>query len=219
VKKARGRYHHGALRDAALEAAAREIDERGHQGFTLDQVSRRLGVTPAALYRHFANREALLKAVIARAFARFAELVDAAAHRHLSPCPRLVETGDAYVAFALENPGCFRLQFSRAGAALFPRDLFGIQLAYPVLVQEALRQLLGDRADHQRAFLMLWSFAHGVASLMVERVWAQISTDTERRAVAHELFVDYVERLGTQGTKLKGAKPARTRAPRSRARQ
>jgi AcrR family transcriptional regulator len=214
VKKARGRYHHGALAKAALEAAAREIDEHGHQGFTLERVTRRLGVTPAALYRHFASRDALLEAVIAGAFARFAAQMDEAARRHASSRELIVETGDAYVAFALENPGCFRLQFSRAGAALFPPDHFGIQLAYPELMQSALRQVLGDRADLRRAFLMLWSFAHGVASLLVEQVFSSEQTDAERRACGHELFVEYVAMLGTQ-TSVKAARssarPSRSR--------
>ena len=53
-------YHHGNLKEALIEAARRFIAERGIGGFTLVDAARLVGVTPAALYRHFRGREALL---------------------------------------------------------------------------------------------------------------------------------------------------------------
>lgn len=195
MKKARGRYHHGALRIAALAAAAVEIDAHGPLGFTVEGVTRRLGVTPAALYRHFASRDALVGAVLADALARFVEQVDAGARAHAAPRPMMAAALEAYVAFALANPGCYRLLFSRAGMAVFPRDMFGIEPAYPELLRAALGKLLGPRADVDREFLMVWAFVHGTASLLLEGVLADLETTAQRLERAHELIAAYLDRL------------------------
>jgi AcrR family transcriptional regulator len=220
VKKARGRYHHGALREAAIAAAASEIDDHGHQGFTLDKVTRRLGVTPAALYRHFANRDALLEAVIWDAFERFGKEMDAAVTSVDEPRAMLVATLRAYVEFALANPGWFRLQFSRVAAKLTgeaqnrnARE----RLVYPARLRGALRELVGVPADLDRAFLMAWAFAHGVAGLLVEHVLSRLKSDRERVALADELLTAYVAELrppprtGGAKTPVRRSPPRRTR--------
>src|SRR5262245_20213427 len=76
MRRPRGKYHHGSLAHDALAATEREIDLHGHQGFTLDKVAKRLGVTAAALYRHYESREALLKAFVIDTFKKFAAEMD-----------------------------------------------------------------------------------------------------------------------------------------------
>ncbi len=65
-------YHHGNLKEALIEAARRFIAERGIGGFTLVDAARLVGVSPAALYRHFRGREALLEEVAERGFTELA---------------------------------------------------------------------------------------------------------------------------------------------------
>ena len=74
-----GRYHHGDLRPALVDAAIAVIAERGVRGFSLAEATRRLGVTTAAPYRHFADRDELLAAVAARALSVFAAMLGDAA--------------------------------------------------------------------------------------------------------------------------------------------
>jgi AcrR family transcriptional regulator len=74
-----GRYHHGDLPSALVDAAIGVIAERGLRGFSLAETSRRLGVTTAAPYRHFADRDGLLAAVAVRALSVFAAMLAAAA--------------------------------------------------------------------------------------------------------------------------------------------
>src|ERR1700722_9923767 len=62
-----GRYHHGDLQSALVDAAIAVIDERGVRDFSMAEASRRLGVTTAAPYRHFADRDEVLAAVATRA--------------------------------------------------------------------------------------------------------------------------------------------------------
>ena len=74
-----GRYHHGDLKAALVDAAIALIAERGVRDFSLAEVSRRLGVTVAAPYRHFADRDDLLAAVGIRAVDAFAAALAAQA--------------------------------------------------------------------------------------------------------------------------------------------
>ena len=74
-----GRYHHGDLRPALVDAAIAVIAERGVRDFSMAEASRRLGVTTAAPYRHFADRDELLAAVAARGLTVFSAMLAGAA--------------------------------------------------------------------------------------------------------------------------------------------
>lgn len=105
-----GRYHHGDLRAALVEAAVELIGERGVRGFSLAEVSRRLGVSAGAPYRHFPDREALLAAVAVRAFELFGEMLGTApggAGQAIAPEVRLAAMAGGYVRFAGERRPLF----------------------------------------------------------------------------------------------------------------
>jgi AcrR family transcriptional regulator len=190
------RYHHGDLRRAALEVAARELDSRGHAAFTLERVAKTLGVTAPALYRHFESRDALLRAVIWDVFLRFVEEMDSAVLAAAGPKEVVRALGHVYVRFALRNPGWFRLQFSRVAVEQHPVPHDEAQPRYPEIIFGALRQILGDDEHRvQGAYLELWALAHGIAALSLEHVWGHVTTDDERIANADLLLDAHVERL------------------------
>src|SRR5580658_1720128 len=95
-----GRYHHGDLRAALVDAAIGLIAERGVRDFSVAEASRRLGVSAAAPYRHFADREDLLAAVAVRALRAFAEMVATESSDADTPELRLAAMARAYVLFA-----------------------------------------------------------------------------------------------------------------------
>jgi AcrR family transcriptional regulator len=107
-----GRYHHGDLRSALVDAAIAVIAERGVHGFSMAEASRRLGVTSAAPYRHFADRDELLAAVGARALQVFAAMVVAETGSAQDPEQRIVAMVRAYVRFAAEHRPLFDTRFS-----------------------------------------------------------------------------------------------------------
>lgn len=107
-----GRYHHGDLRSALVDAAVDVIGERGVRGFSLAEASRRLGVTTAAPYRHFADRDELLAAVTARALRVFATMLTSAADAADTPARRLAAMAGAYVRFAAQQRPLFDTIFS-----------------------------------------------------------------------------------------------------------
>ena len=106
-----GRYHHGDLRAALIDVAISLIAERGVREFSLAEASRRLGVTVAAPYRHFAARDDLLAAVGMRALEEFAAALAAEERDTDPPEQRLAALARAYVRFAGEQRPLFDTLF------------------------------------------------------------------------------------------------------------
>jgi AcrR family transcriptional regulator len=107
-------YHHGDLRNALVEAALRLIAEHGAQALTLRAAARAAGVSPAAPYRHFADKEALLAAVAEDGFEKLSRRMRAAARGASDAAARLLAIGEAYVAFARAHSAHFHVMFGPA---------------------------------------------------------------------------------------------------------
>ena len=110
AKKA-SNYHHGALRDALIHAAREILESQGYEALTLRAAARRVGVSQAAPYNHFADKAALLAAIAAQGFSEFAAAMRQEMDAEVEPQARLNATGIAYVGFATSNPGLFKLMF------------------------------------------------------------------------------------------------------------
>lgn len=144
-------YHHGDLRAALLDAADALLDAGGDGAVSLRECARAAGVSPAAAYRHFADKDALLAALAARHFAEFGQAL----------AVPFAAQGAAYVRFALARPGRFRLMFGpllrRAG------DDPGLRTAAAAAFA-ALEQAAGGREAGLRA----WATVHGLAHLLLD---------------------------------------------------
>src|ERR1700712_2358000 len=103
-------YHHGDLRTALVRAAMELLEGRGETALSLRAGARRAGVSPAAPYRHYSDREALVSAVAAVGYRELAERLAAAQPSPATP-EQLASVAVAYVQFALERPALFRLMF------------------------------------------------------------------------------------------------------------
>lgn len=112
ARPTKARYHHGNLRAALIDTAIDLLGERGIQGFSLAEASRRLGVAVAAPYRHFADRDELLVAVAIRAAETFAERLERASDPADPPEQRLPVMVRAYVGFAYDNRPLFQAMFA-----------------------------------------------------------------------------------------------------------
>ena len=105
-------YHHGNLKEALSEAAQRFIAESGIGGFTLADAAKLVGVTPAALYRHFRGREALVAEVAFRGFTELSGRLERALKSDGTPLERFTRMGEAYLTFAEQEPGYYAAMFS-----------------------------------------------------------------------------------------------------------
>lgn len=161
-------YHHGNLKEALIEAARRFIAERGIGGFTLVDAARLVGVTPAALYRHFRGREALLEEVAGRGFADLAERLARALGARGTPLERFTRMGEAYLAFAEEEPGYYAAIFETRGLAAPPNATPGERQSPFDLLVDALQSTFpegfGGVAPRFIA-LEVWALSHGLATL------------------------------------------------------
>jgi AcrR family transcriptional regulator len=163
-----GRYHHGDLRSALVDAATGVIAERGVRGFSLAEASRRLGVTTAAPYRHFAGRDELLAAVAARALNVFAAMLAGAADAADTPAQRLAAMAGAYVRFAGQQRPLFDTVFnSGLDKSRYPE----LQRAWePVdtLLTVVLEVCDGDAAAAEELAGAVEASAHGHAMLLID---------------------------------------------------
>ena len=101
VSTSKSAYHHGDLKAALLDAADALLDEGGPGAVSLREAARRAGVSAMAPYRHFADKEALLAALAARAFMAFGKAMREAAEGSSDPLRMM---GDVYVRFARARP-------------------------------------------------------------------------------------------------------------------
>ena len=105
-------YHHGNLRQALVDAALALITEKGPQGFTLSEAAKEAGVTPAAVYRHFAGRDDLIAEAARQGYEVFADLMAYAYNKgEPSALAAFEATGRAYLAFARKYPGHYMAMF------------------------------------------------------------------------------------------------------------
>ncbi|MBD7958178.1 TetR/AcrR family transcriptional regulator [Microbacterium sp. Sa4CUA7] len=174
TRTARAGYHHGDLANALLEEGLALTRHGGPEAVTVREVARRVGVTPAAVYRHFADRDALVAAIAVRIQRQVAARMRAVeddrrgdAHRP-SARSRLRAVGLGYVGFALSEPGWFDVAFGSATA--LPGDVDPAALPAPLAaLVEVLDDLVteGDlpAAARPGAEWPCWSTVHGFALL------------------------------------------------------
>jgi AcrR family transcriptional regulator len=160
-------YHHGNLANALLDAADALLLEQGFAELTLRQVAAAVGVAPSAAYHHFADRNALLDALAARALDALADALD----ERLGRIPkadaqrRLLALGRAYVAWARHQPHRFEAAFgSQQGRPDVPANLRPFELLGSLLDEAVLRDILSPDG-RRHAELVLWPALHGLAVL------------------------------------------------------
>jgi AcrR family transcriptional regulator len=164
-------YHHGNLRQALIEATLRLIEAQGPQGFTLSDAARTAGVTPAAVYRHFAGRDDLIAECARQGFEIFADLMDHAYDGGKPTALRAFEaTGRAYLAFARKFPGHYMAMFESGLNLNRDPDLArASNRAQAVLARaaEALSEQLppGRRPPAAMFAAHIWAMSHGVVEL------------------------------------------------------
>jgi AcrR family transcriptional regulator len=164
-------YHHGNLKEALVRAALELIAEKGPAGFTFADAARFAGVSPAAPYRHFRDRDALLADVAQRGFVLFsAALAKAWDEGRPDVMTAFDRLGKAYLAFAKGEPAYYSAMFE-AGVSLDsdPQLREASENAFAVL-RAAAEKLVAMMPPQGRppalmVALHVWSMTHGIASL------------------------------------------------------
>lgn len=168
---ARRGYHHGNLREALIKAALDLIAEKGPSGFSFAEAARAAGVSPAAPYRHYRDRDALMADVATRAFAAFEAKLSAAWNGGKPDVHVAFERlGRAYLDFARREPAQFSAMFESGLAfTAFPELHSAGDRAFNVL-RDACADLIATMPEPKRPPVMMmalhiWALSHGIASL------------------------------------------------------
>jgi len=165
----RANYHHGDLRSALIDAAVELISERGVGGFSLAEAGRRVGVSAAAPYRHFAEREALLAAVAVRAISSLATMVVGAAPPGLAPTRRLADLGAAYVRFAGRNRALFESIFAAGIDKTRYPEVHEAEAPLDEVLMGGVSALCpGDPAAAEELAKALVATMHGFATMLLD---------------------------------------------------
>jgi AcrR family transcriptional regulator len=183
-----GRYHHGDLRPALVDAAIAVIAERGVRDFSMAEASRRLGVTTAAPYRHFADRDELLAAVAARGLTVFAAMLAGAADTADTPAQRLAAMAGAYVRFAAEQRPLFDALFSSGlDKSRHPELQHAWEPVDALLTSVPLEVCDGDAVAAEALSDAIEASAHGYAMLLNDGEYGHVPeavSATADRAIA-----------------------------------
>ncbi len=173
--KAAGKYHHGDLRSALVEAALDAIGEEGPQRFSLRALAQRLNVSHAAAYRHFRNKDALLQAVAIEGLTRLAIILQRSGQGTESVADTMLQSALAYVRFGLENAGLYQVMFSRTTqddpvSRQAADDVLAVSARLIEQAQQAGQVRSGNAYEQARA---AWAMVHGLLDLELRRQFGE----------------------------------------------
>ncbi len=204
-------YHHGNLKEALLRAALELIAQKGPAGFTFAEAARWAGVSPAAPYRHFRDRDDLLANVALRGFEQF-EIALARAWDNGRPdaFTALERMGKSYLAFARAEPAYYSAMFeSGIPPGSTPELRAAGDRAFAVL-REAAEKLCAQMPRHGRppalmVALHIWAISHGIASLFGRGDAAHRTLPMSAEELLEAGVLVYLRGLGVPA---EGAQPA-----------
>ena len=180
-------YHHGDLRAALIEAGLALIEQRGADDLSLRETSRAVGVSAAAVYRHFPDKMALLRALAEVGFERLAEAQRTAARAAGGGIPGFNAACAAYVRFALASPGLFRLIFANRQPRHLVDTLTAEEPESMRLLQRAAAMLAPPGSDSALFALRAWSLVHGLAMLLLDGQVTLDDAEIDAAVNAHAL--------------------------------
>ena len=181
-------YHHGDLRESLINATLELIRVNGPEKFSMADACKEAGVSKAAPYRHFSNREALLEAVIEYGFDQMTISMQKAS-KGLTPGSneRIIAIGLTYVNFAIAEPELFRLMF---GEKLKPLNECNEPMGrgtFQLLLDEIIvRTRLTEIDKLMGVAFPLWTLVHGAATLTIDNSYEMIypGSDTEAMIIS-----------------------------------
>ncbi len=168
-----GRYHHGDLPNTLLQAAMELLASDGIDALSLRGVARKAGVSQAAPYHHFRDRQALLGAVVEQAHHELGIALQTAIDAGESGIDSVRRMAVAFVMYAYDNPHMFRLMYSQEVVEFHTSSLDTMILRNYRLLYKSVASHLSIEVDlddqrMRRAALGAWSMAHGLATLLVD---------------------------------------------------
>jgi len=197
-------YHHGNLREALIKAALELIAQKGPAGFTFAEAARAAGVSPAAPYRHYRDRDGLMADIALKGFETFTSRLSAAWNGGKPDAQTAFERlGRGYLAFARGEPALFSAMFeSGLSFDSFPEVRDAGERAFNVL-RDACAALIETMPEEKRPPVMMmalhvWAQAHGIASLFARGDAARRPIPMSPEDLLDAMVLIYLDGLGVR---------------------
>ncbi|MEN3351508.1 MAG: hypothetical protein V7632_5143 [Bradyrhizobium sp.] len=207
-------YHHGNLKEALLQAALDLITKKGPAGFTFADAARMAGVSPAAPYRHFRDRDELIASIAQRGFEQFeSQLTQAWDDGRPDTVTAFERVGKAYLRFAREEPAFYSAMFeSGLPPDANPALMTAGERAFAIIraAAERLAALAPPGTPRPPAMMMalhIWSMSHGVASLFGRGDAARRKLPMTPEELLEAEVLIYLRGLGFPTERRPGATP------------
>ncbi len=191
MKKDRTHYHHGHLAESLLDAVDEIASQFGLEAVTLRGCAKRVGVSPAAAFRHYTDKRALLTAFAARAVNQLADAMEAAKFSANERGEReLLAVGMAYIEFALSKPAFFRAMWREETIYCQDQDYLAATDRLAGYLKSGFVQTIDDDdpTNFSAQELLAWSSVHGLANLFVDGPIGKDKTHMEKMLLAKSVI-------------------------------
>lgn len=188
-------YHHGDLKNALIRAGIEILSKEGVQALSLRKVAKQAGVSHAAPYAHFADKQALIAAIAAEGYKKLYEQLSMAKEQGDDPLACLVAVAFAYVQFAIDEPDHFRITFSGAVEAEqnYPEYVEQSKRCFALVVTvvaDCQRHGVLMQRDTQLTAVSIWASIHGFVQLFLSN---QLPSVLTANYSVHALFKLHLE--------------------------
>lgn len=186
-------YHHGDLRESLIAAATQLVREKGPDKFSMSDACKLAGVSKAAPYRHFANKEDLLKSVIGVGFEQMRlDMVAASKNLISGSNQRITAIGLTYIAFAIREPAIFKLMFGNSMNIKEPDNEMIGRPTFQILLDEIIARTQLQDVDKLMAIAFpLWTLVHGASMLTIDDSYNRIYPGSN----TNQMIIDSTELL------------------------
>lgn len=197
MRKTNRNYHHGNLAESLLDAVDEIASKFGLEAVTLRACAKKVGVSPSAAFRHYADKRALMTAFATRALNQLSASISAAKEdAALNDNNPFLAVSLAYVNFALEKPAFFRAMWREEGIYITDENYSSAAQTLQAQLQGGFAETLEDSDSESLSptELLAWSSVHGLASLMVEGS-VDKGLATEQQLTTAKAMIDRLEPL------------------------
>ncbi len=165
-------YHHGDLKNALIRAGIEILSKDGRQALSLRNVAKKAGVSHAAPYAHFADKQALIAAIAAEGYKKLYQQLVTAQQSQPDPLNRLLAVSRAYVQFAIDEPDHFKITFSGVVEAeqSYPEYVEQSKHCFALVVAVVAEcQTIGilPAGDTELTAVSIWACIHGFVQLLL----------------------------------------------------
>ena len=168
-------YHHGNLKDALIVETLNMVEENGVENITLRELTKRLGTSRSAIYRHFDSKDTLIKAVILSGFEKLENAIASILLQETDILDRFYNMGKAYLHFAVQNPNIYRMMFGHKVEKQREESCdindkespIGFHALVSLLAEGQEKNIL-KKEDPMLQATYVWANIHGLSNLCID---------------------------------------------------